>query len=160
MTESNPGPTEAPAPASVTLKVLIAEDHEYIRMALSALLGAHGVEVVGEADNGRTAVELAGRLRPDLVIMDMSMPDLAGPEATRRVRADLPTTRVIALSAHCDREWVEAALQAGASAYVLKDVAYDDLPRALEAVSAGRHFVSQRIPGAAAALAAHLSRQA
>lgn len=155
MSDSNP----APAPAAAPLKVLIAEDHEYIRMALSALLGVHGVEVVGEADNGRSAVELAERLRPDLVIMDMSMPDLAGPEATRRVRANHPATRVIALSAHSDREWVEAALKAGASAYVLKDVAYDDLPKALDAVVAGGHFVSHRIPGAVQVLAAHLARK-
>lgn len=144
--------------AGTPLRVLIAEDHAYMREVLTALLFSLGVEVVGEAHDGRSAVRLADQLAPDLVIMDMSMPDIEGPEATRLLLLDHPDVPVIALSAHSEPEWVEAALTAGAHGYVLKDVAYEDLATAIHTVLEGGHFVSRQIHGSVGLLKAHLAR--
>jgi DNA-binding NarL/FixJ family response regulator len=105
------------------------------------------MEVVGEAENGRLALELARQKKPDVVIMDVSMPDLNGIEATRQMLVDQPGVRVIALSMHSDRRLVAGMLQAGASGFLLKDCAFDELARAINAVMSNQPYLSPRIAG-------------
>jgi CheY-like chemotaxis protein len=103
------------------LRVLLADDHEIVRQGLASLLSEEDtIEIVGEAANGREAVDLADQLRPDVVIMDVSMPIMGGDEATRRIKQDLPQTRIISLSMFEDPELREKMYEAGAESYVLK----------------------------------------
>ena len=104
-----------------------------MRQGLRYISSGGDVEVVGEAASGREAVKLAGKLAPHVVVMDVAMQDMNGIEATRQVRSACPGTRVIALSSHSDSRYVTAMLDAGASGYVLKANAYDDLRRAVDA---------------------------
>jgi two-component system response regulator NreC len=97
--------------------------------------------VIGEAANGREAVRLARTLKPDVVVMDVAMSDLNGIEATRQIRNEAPNVRIVALSSHSDRRYVKAILGAGASGYVLKANAYDDLRRAVEAAAQGKKYL-------------------
>jgi DNA-binding NarL/FixJ family response regulator len=114
------------------LRVLLADDHEVMRQGLALLLSEeHTVEVVGEATNGREAVDLASQLLPDVVIMDMSMPVMNGDEATRQIKKDLPQTRIVAFSMREDAEVRERMCQAGAESYVLKTAPYKELLAAL-----------------------------
>jgi DNA-binding NarL/FixJ family response regulator len=113
------------------------------------ILGAQAdMEIVGEAGNGREAVELAGQLNPDIVVMDVAMPELNGIEATRRLIADNPHTRVIALSMHKDSVYVREILRAGARGYLLKDSGADDLVKAIRAVAAGESYLSPAVSNA------------
>jgi CheY-like chemotaxis protein/two-component sensor histidine kinase len=122
------------------LRVLLADDHEIVREGLRSLLSdAHDVEVVGEAANGREAVDLASQLQPDVIIMDMSMPLIEGAEATRQIKAYLPRTRVIALSMYDQSEKVEAMYRAGAENYVLKTAPTEEL---LAAIRGSRVHIS------------------
>jgi DNA-binding NarL/FixJ family response regulator len=126
----------------VTIRLLLVDDHELMREGLRAILEREaGVEVVGEAANGRSGVELARKLSPDVVVMDVAMKDLNGIEATRQIRAECPGVKVLALSSHCDSRYVRAILEAGACGYVLKANAYDDLRRALEAARQGKSYL-------------------
>ncbi len=114
------------------LRVLLADDHEIVREGLISLLSEdHAVEVVGEAANGREAIDLAGRLEPDVVIMDVSMPLIEGDEATRQIKEHLPKTRVIALSMYDEAEKVETMYRAGAESYVLKTASTEELLAAI-----------------------------
>jgi len=114
------------------LRVLLADDHEIVRQGLVSLLSEeHTVEIVGEAANGREAVDLAGRLEPDVVIMDVSMPLIDGDEATRQIKTHLPKTRVVALSMYDEPETIERMHQAGAESYVLKTAPSEDLLAAI-----------------------------
>jgi len=127
----------------MTLRVLLADDHALMREGLRALLAASpGIEVIGEVGNGRDAVRRAGELRPDVVVMDISMPDLNGVEAARQIRARSPASRVIMLSMHSSTEHVFRAFDAGASGYVLKESAGAEVIAALQAVHAGRQYLS------------------
>jgi len=131
----------------LTIKVLLADDHQIVREGLRALLEKKsGLEVIGEAENGRRAVELVQRLKPDIVIMDVSMPDLNGIEATRQLK-DFQGTKVLALSMHSDRRFVADILKAGASGYLLKDCAFDELFSAIRAVANGQVYLSPSITG-------------
>jgi DNA-binding NarL/FixJ family response regulator len=113
------------------------------------ILGAQAdMEIVGEAGNGREAVELAGQTNPDIVVMDVAMPELNGIEATRRLIADNPHTRVIALSMHKDSVYVREILRAGARGYLLKDSGADDLVKAIRAVAAGESYLSPAVSNA------------
>ncbi len=115
------------------LRVLLADDHEIVREGLVCLLGEeHTIEVVGKAANGREAVDLAGRLQPDVVIMDVAMPLIDGAEATRQIKQHLPNTRIIALSMLEDPDTVERMYAAGAEAYVLKTVPSEELLAAIQ----------------------------
>ena len=107
------------------MRLIIADDHALFRESLRALLEARGVEVVGEASNGKEAVDLALRLRPDLVLMDLGMPEVDGIEATRRLVAGNPEIRVVVLTASTDDEHLFEALQAGAQGYLLKNLEAD-----------------------------------
>jgi len=110
------------------LRVLLADDHEIVRLGLASLLKEMpSVEVVGEASDGREAVDLAYKLRPDVVTMDVSMPVMSGEEATRQVRTNLPDIRIVALSMHQEAETIEKMQLAGAESYVLKTASPEEL---------------------------------
>jgi CheY-like chemotaxis protein len=113
------------------LRVLLADDHQVVRHGLISLLREEGIEVVGEATNGREAVDLAHQLHPDVVIMDVSMPVMSGDEATRQIKKDLPRTRIVSLSMREEREVRERMRQAGAESYLLKTAPTEDLLAAI-----------------------------
>jgi DNA-binding NarL/FixJ family response regulator len=128
------------------MRILIADDHAIVRQGLRSLIESQGgMEVVGEAEDGQRAVRLATESSPDVVIMDVTMPDLNGVEATRQIIQKNPNVKVIVLSMHPDKHIVRESLKAGASGYVLKSYLFDELCRALEAVAAGGHYLSPRI---------------
>ena len=128
------------------LKILIADDHAILRAGLAALIQKlPGVESVHEAGNGREALKLVRDLEPDLVLMDITMPELNGLEAAERVHSAHPATRVIILSMHTKEEFVAQALKAGASGYLLKDAAFSELELAIKTVSAGQFYLSPAI---------------
>lgn len=130
----------------MTVRILLADDHRIVRQGLVALLEKQtDLKVVATAEDGRKTVRLAKELRPDLVIMDIAMPVLNGIEACRQILAEAPHTKVIALSMHSDRRFVTGMLQAGASGYLLKDCAYDELMNAITQVKAGHIYLSPRI---------------
>jgi CheY-like chemotaxis protein len=133
VSEAQPNqPGTAEPHAEHRLRVLVADDHEVVRQGLVALLSEeHTVEVVGEAANGREAVDLADRLHPDVVIMDIAMPLLDGDAATRQIKACRPQTRVIALSMHEEPEMREAMHEAGVESYVLKTAPAEELLAAI-----------------------------
>ena len=125
---------------------LLADDHALIRDGLRAILAAHpDFKIVGEAATGRDAVELARNLCPDIVIMDINMPDLNGVEAARRILKSDPKVRIIALSMYADSQFVRAMLDAGAAAYVVKAAASSELLAAIRNVLAHRQFLSPHI---------------
>jgi len=129
-----------------SIKILLADDHKITRDGLRALLEQQAnMNVVGEAENGREAVRLAMDLAPDVVVMDISMPELNGIEATRQIRGVLPDTKVIALSMYADRRYVVGMLKAGVSGYLLKNCAFDELVSAIEAVTHNESFLSPLI---------------
>jgi len=128
------------------VRILIADDHSIVRKGLrSCVEGQEDMEVVGEASTGRDAVRLAEELQPDVVIMDITMPQLNGIDATAQIVKGKSRTSVIILSMHADEGYLVRALSAGAKGYLLKDSAETDLVRALQAVSRGRPFFSPRI---------------
>ena len=127
----------------MNIRLLLADDHRLMRQGLKALiLEESGMEVVGEAENGKDVVALAAKLRPHIVIMDVAMPDLNGIEATRQIVSANPQTKVIALSGHDTTQFVREMLSAGASAYLLKKRAYEELMQAIREVMKGRKFLS------------------
>lgn len=129
-------------------RVLLADDHKIVRDGLRSLLQGHPlVQVIGEAENGRAAVAMARELRPEIVIMDIGMPQLNGVDATRKIVSESPHVRVIALSMHSDRRFVGEMLQSGASGYLLKDSAFEELAEAIDTVSEGRVYLSKGITG-------------
>lgn len=124
-------------------RILIADDHMIVRQGLATLLAKEpDMEVVAEAENGREVVQLVKELQPDVVIMDVNMPDLNGIEATRQVLAAFPHTKVIALSMHADRRFVVNMLKAGSSGYLLKDCAFEELAAAIRLVMANKTYLS------------------
>jgi len=128
------------------VRILLADDHTVMRAGLRALLERQpNLEVVGEAEDGRQTVQLASSHVPDVVVMDIAMPNLNGVEATRRMVSKQPTISVVILSMYSDESYVMRALEAGARAYLLKDSAVTDLIRAIEAVSQGKSFFSPKI---------------
>lgn len=129
-------------------RVLIVDDHKILREGLRSLLvDADEFEVIGEAENGRDALKLAKQLKPDIVLMDVAMAELNGIEATRQLIAMLPDTKVLGLSMHSDSRYVKRMLEAGASGYLLKENAFDELITALRAVAANRVYVSPEASG-------------
>jgi DNA-binding NarL/FixJ family response regulator len=132
----------------MSIRVLIADDHKIMLAGLRSLLEKQtDFEVVGEANNGRKAVQMAQEKTPDVVVMDVSMPDLNGIEATMQIIESLPKTRVVALSMHSDKRFVMGMLRAGASGYLLKDCASQELANAIVQVAGGKKYLSPEITG-------------
>ena len=130
----------------MTIKIVLADDHQIVRQGLRNLLEAEpAMEVVAEADNGRTVLRQAKELQPDLVIMDISMPGLNGIEATRQIIAECPGVKVVALSMHSDSLFVLNMLKAGASGYLVKDCALEELVKAIRVVMAEKTYLSPGI---------------
>jgi DNA-binding NarL/FixJ family response regulator len=130
----------------MSVKILIADDHKIIREGLRALIERKpGMEVIGEVENGRKAVQLVQELLIDIIVMDIAMPDLNGIEATRQIVARAPSIKVIALSMHSDKRFVVEMLRAGASGFLLKDCAFEELIYAINAVRANRTYLSPKI---------------
>jgi DNA-binding NarL/FixJ family response regulator len=130
------------------VRVVLADDHEVVRSGLRALVDAcAGIHVVGEAGTGEEAIALARELRPDVLVMDVSMPGMDGATATERIRREYPDVKVIALTAHEDRAYLARLLQAGAAGYALKRGAADELVRAIRTVAAGGTYVDPILAG-------------
>src|SRR5437764_270867 len=128
------------------MRILLVDDHQILLQGLRGMLESHpDYEVVGEASNGRIAVEMARELKPDAVLMDVAMPDLNGIEATRQIVGESPSIKVIALSMHEDPLFVREMLRAGASGYLLKESAFDEVIRALNAVTSNQAFFSPAV---------------
>jgi two-component system response regulator NreC len=130
----------------MSIKVLVADDHQIMREGLRAMLEKeHDIVVLGEAEDGRMIERLARELAPDVIIMDVAMPDLNGIEATRQIVAELPGVKIIALSMHDDRRFVLNMLKAGAAGYMLKDSAFTDLAKAIRMVMSGKTYLSHEV---------------
>ena len=127
------------------IRVLLADDHAMMREGLSVLLTGAGMEIVGSVGNGHDAVRAASLTLPDVVVMDLTMPEMNGMEATRQICIRTPATQVVVLSMHSNREHVYQAMKAGATGYVLKDAASAELVKAVRAACAGRRYVSSAI---------------
>ena len=155
-------PTPAGArPAVGVIRVVIADDHAIVRDGLRALVEAQpGLEVVGEAADGQDAWLRACELKPDVLLLDVSMPAVGGAEAAERVAKDCPSVRVLALSMHEERGYVTRLLRAGAAGYVLKRTATAELVRAIRAVAAGGTYVDPSLAGALLAEPRHHPRRA
>ena len=131
------------------IRILLADDHAVVRQGFKLILSAQpDMEIVGEAGNGREATQLAEELRPDVVVMDVAMPELNGIEATRRLSVSAPHTRVVALSMHKDSVYVREILRAGARGYLLKDSPAGDLVSAVRLVASGESYLSPAVSNA------------
>jgi DNA-binding NarL/FixJ family response regulator len=132
----------------MSIKILLTDDHAIIRQGLRSLLEKQpDIEVVAEAEDGRQAFELVRKLLPDIVVMDVSMPNLNGIEATRHIHREFPAVKVIALSMHSNRRFVGDMLKAGAAGYILKEGLFDELVQAIHAIENGDIYLSPRVTG-------------
>jgi len=132
----------------MAIRILLADDHQIVRGGFRSLLQQQrDLEVVGEAGDGRAALELARRLKPDMIVMDVAMPDLNGVDATRQILRELPNVKVLALSMHPSRRVVTDMLRAGACGYLVKTCALEELVQAVRAVDAGKTYLSPEIAG-------------
>lgn len=132
----------------MSIKIILADDHALIRSGLRTLLvNELGMEVVGEAGNGEETIRLTRQLAPDIVIMDITMPGLDGIEATRQIVTEMPSVRVIALSMHANKLFVEDIFKAGASGYLLKACASLELEAAIQTVLKGEVYICPKIAG-------------
>jgi DNA-binding NarL/FixJ family response regulator len=130
------------------IRIMLAEDHRVMRDGLRYPLDQQeDVSVVGVADNGRVAVNMACQLVPDLVVMDVAMPDLNGMEATKQITDKCRTTKVLALSMHSDSQFILGMVKAGASGYLLKDCSFEELLKAIQALASGKTYFSPEIAG-------------
>lgn len=130
----------------MAITILLADDHKILREGLCSLIhNQPGMEVIGEADDGASAIQLAHKLKPDIIVMDINMPGTDGIDATYRISKELPNTKIIALSMYPKRSFVTEMLKAGASGYVLKEKAFDDLTKAINAVMAGDTYLCSKI---------------
>lgn len=133
----------------MTMRVLLADDHRMLRDALRFVLSAEpDIEVVGEAGSGAEATELCRQLKPDIVVLDIGLPDLNGIEVAARLAGTAGGPRIVALSAHSDKRFVTEMLRAGAAAYVTKSAAGTELVKAIRAVQAGGHYLCPEVAGA------------
>lgn len=136
----------------MSIRILLVDDHQMMRDGLRSILDLEdALNVVGEAATGYEALELVEELRPDVVVMDIGMKDLNGIEATRQIKANCPEVKVIGLSTYSDESYVLGILAAGASGYVLKEAAVEEMRRAIRAVVSGHHYLSPEIAGSVVA---------
>jgi DNA-binding NarL/FixJ family response regulator len=136
----------------MSIRILLADDHKILRDGLRALIEKQpGMEVVAEAKNGQGAVDLACELKPDVIIMDIHMPDVSGIDATGRILSDTPAVKVIALSMYSDKQFVQGMFKAGATGYLLKDCAFEELARAIHLVTMNQTYLGSGIEENAAA---------
>ncbi len=127
-------------------RILLADDHGIIRQGLRSLLEKHpDMEVVGEAEDGQKALELVQQLVPDVVIMDVTMPNLNGVDATRQITKEFPKVKVLALSIHSNKRFVADMLRAGAAGYILKECLLEELIEAIRTITAGNIYFSSKI---------------
>lgn len=130
------------------IRVVLADDHAVVREGLKTLINAHpGMAVVGEAADGRRACELVAGLNPDVAVLDVSMPELTGCQATERLRRECPQVRVLALTVHEDRGYIRQLLAAGAAGYVLKRAAAEELVHAIRVVASGGTYLDPAVAG-------------
>lgn len=142
----------------MTMKVFLVEDHTMVRQAMHTRLEREsGIEIVGEAADGRSAIDLIPAYQPDIVVVDIGLPDLSGIEVTRQIRAAYPQIKFVALSQHADKRFVEGLFEAGGSAYLLKTNIINELVEALWEVRAGRQYVSSELTNPIVASQAHTS---
>jgi len=128
------------------VRILLADDHRILRTGLRELLEKQGrFEVIAEAENGRDAVKMSRKLQPDIVIMDITMPDLNGIEATQRITAECPRIKVIVLSVHSEQRYVAEVIKAGASGYILKECDFDEIAQAIPTVISGQIYLCSTI---------------
>jgi len=129
-------------------KIILADDHKILRDGLRSLIEKQQeLELIGEAENGLTAVQLACELKPDVVIMDITMPDINGIEATKQIIAKTPGVKVIALSMHSDKRFIAGMFKAGASGYLLKESAFEEMVKAISVVTSNDIYISPDIAG-------------
>jgi DNA-binding NarL/FixJ family response regulator len=130
------------------IRILLADDHKIVRMGLRTLLANQvEMEVIAEAQDGRATLQMVRELQPDIVVMDIGMPELNGIEATRLITTEFPSVKVVALSMHSDRRFVARMLEAGASGYLLKDCAFEELAHAIRSICADQTYLSPEITG-------------
>lgn len=130
------------------LKIVLADDHAVVREGLKRLIGAESdMEVIGEAEDGASVIDQASRDHPDIIVMDISMPKTSGIEATRVIKKNAPEIKIIALTVHEDRGYLQELLEAGSSGYVLKRAAGEELIQAIRCVASGTLYVDQRLVG-------------
>ncbi len=132
----------------MSIKVLLVDDHRIVRHGLRALMEKEtDIEVVSEASSGRDAVQLAGEISPDIIVMDIAMPDMNGVDAARRIIADNPECKILVLSMLGDRRFIVEMFSAGVKGYLLKDCAADELVRAIRAIYQGEMYLAPQITG-------------
>ena len=130
----------------MSLKILLADDHKVMRDGLRVLIEKEtSMVVVAEAESGRQAFKLAKKFNPDVVVMDISMPDLNGIDATQMIASDCPNTKIVVFSMHADKQFVVGALRAGASGYLLKNSAFNELAVAIQTVAKNQTYLSAKI---------------
>ncbi len=130
----------------MAVRIILVDDHHIVRQGLRTLVGSHAdFELVGEAGNGREAVRLARELSPDVIVMDISLPELNGVDATRQILAIVPSVKIVALSAHIDSRMASHMIHAGAHGLVPKDAAFEELQRAIRVVMTGKIYVSPQL---------------
>jgi len=129
----------------MTIRLMLADDHRMLREGLGRSMREQGFDVVGEASDGAEAVSMAQRLRPDVILMDVTMPEMDGVEACRQVRADLPATQVVMLTMHADQEVLASAIRAGASGYLVKDCSTEEIASAVRMAASGETALSPQL---------------
>ena len=137
--------TAPPAPGAPAVRLMLADDHRMLREGLRRSMTEQGFSVVGEAADGAQAVELAHRLLPDVVLMDVTMPELDGVGATREIRSALPNVRVVMLTMHADEDVLASAIRAGASGYLVKDCSTREIAEAVRMAASGETIISPNL---------------
>ena len=146
----------APVNPRNAIRLMLADDHRMLREGLRRSLGELGFTIVAEARNGVDAVDLAASVRPDVILMDVTMPELDGVEATRQIKDRQPEVRVVVLTMHADHDILADAIRAGANGYLVKDCSTDEIAQAIDAVATGETALS---PGLAASMLAEVRNQ-